>query len=61
MTAEPNKPCQIKRDYPQLINLYPATAHTDAHYLSKLSIYQQRVFEAHSQQKLLVLGQIGLG
>lgn len=61
MTAEPNKPCQIKRDYPQLINLYPATADTDAHYLSKLSIYQQRVFEAHSQQKLLVLGQIGLG
>ena len=61
MTAEPNKPCQIKRDYPQLINLYPATAHTDAHYLSKLSIYQQRVFEAHSQQKLLVLGQMGLG
>ncbi|MGX7653115.1 FAD-dependent oxidoreductase [Shewanella putrefaciens] len=61
MTAEPNKPCQIKRDYPQLINLYPATAHNDAHYLSKLSIYQQRVFEAHSQQKLLVLGQMGLG
>ncbi|SUI49420.1 tRNA 5-methylaminomethyl-2-thiouridine biosynthesis bifunctional protein MnmC [Shewanella putrefaciens] len=61
MTAEPNKPCQIKRDYLQLINLYPATAHTDAHYLSKLSIYQQRVFEAHSQQKLLVLGQMGLG
>lgn len=61
MTAEPNKPCQIKRDYQQLINLYPATADTDAHYLSKLSIYQQRVFEAHSQQKLLVLGQIGLG
>ncbi|EGT3626433.1 FAD-dependent oxidoreductase [Morganella morganii] len=61
MTAEPNKPCQIKRDYPQLINLYPATADTDAHYLSKLSIYQQRVFEAHSQQKILVLGQIGLG
>ncbi|MDT3319989.1 FAD-dependent 5-carboxymethylaminomethyl-2-thiouridine(34) oxidoreductase MnmC [Shewanella sp. SP1S2-4] len=61
MTAEPNKPCQIKRDYPQLINLYPATADTDAHYLSKLSIYQQRVFEAHSQQKLLILGQIGLG
>lgn len=61
MTAEPNKPCQIKRDYPQLINLYPATADTDAHYLSKLSIYQQRVFEAHSQQKLLVLGQMGLG
>ncbi|AUD60893.1 FAD-dependent cmnm(5)s(2)U34 oxidoreductase [Shewanella sp. Pdp11] len=61
MTAEPNKPCQIKRDYPQLINLYPATADTDAHYLSKLSIYQKRVFEAHSQQKLLVLGQIGLG
>jgi len=60
LTAEPNKPCQIKRDYPQLINLYPATADTDAHYLSKLSIYQQRVFEAHSQQKLLVLGQIGL-
>ena len=61
MTAEPNKPCQIKRDYPQLINLYPATADTDARYLNKLSIYQQRVFEAHSQQKLLVLGQIGLG
>lgn len=61
MTAEPNKPCQIKRDYQQLINLYPATADTDAHYLSKLSIYQQRVFEAHSQQKLLILGQIGLG
>ncbi|QYX63342.1 FAD-dependent 5-carboxymethylaminomethyl-2-thiouridine(34) oxidoreductase MnmC [Shewanella putrefaciens] len=61
MTAEPNKPCQIKRDYPQLINLYPATADTDAHYLSKLSIYQQRVFEAHSQQKILVLAQIGLG
>ncbi|MBU1392672.1 MAG: FAD-dependent 5-carboxymethylaminomethyl-2-thiouridine(34) oxidoreductase MnmC [Gammaproteobacteria bacterium] len=61
MTAEPNKPCQIKRDYPQLINLYPATADTDAHYLSKLSIYQQRVFEAHSQQKILVLGQISLG
>jgi len=61
LTAEPNKPCQIKRDYPQLINLYPATADTDAHYLSKLSIYQQRVFEAHSQQKILVLGQIGLG
>ncbi|MGL4712628.1 MAG: FAD-dependent 5-carboxymethylaminomethyl-2-thiouridine(34) oxidoreductase MnmC, partial [Shewanella sp.] len=61
MTAEPNKPCQIKRDYQQLINLYPATAHTEIHYLSKLSVYQQRIFAAHSQRKLLVLGQIGLG
>ncbi|MCL1091861.1 FAD-dependent 5-carboxymethylaminomethyl-2-thiouridine(34) oxidoreductase MnmC [Shewanella profunda] len=61
MTAQPNKPCQIKRDYQQLINLYPATTHSDAHDLNKLSIYQQQILEAHSQQKLLVLGQIGLG
>ena len=61
MTAELDKPCQIKRDYQQLINLYPATDHTDAHYASKLRVYQQQIFKVNAQQKLLVLGQIGLG
>ncbi|GIU06997.1 FAD-dependent 5-carboxymethylaminomethyl-2-thiouridine(34) oxidoreductase MnmC [Shewanella glacialipiscicola] len=61
MTAELDKPCQIKRDYQQLINLYPATDHPDAHYASKLRVYQQQIFKVNAQQKLLVLGQIGLG
>lgn len=36
MTVQPIKTCQIKRDYPQLINLYPATATADARYPAKL-------------------------
>lgn len=61
MTLQPDKPHQIKRDYPQLINLYPAAGPANQHYLNKLSHQLQDWCVAQSQSKLLVLGQIGLG
>lgn len=61
MTVQPDKPSQIKRDYQQLINLYPAATPANEHYLSKLNHQLQDWCVSQSQQKLLVLGQIGLG
>lgn len=67
MTAKPNKTCQIKRDYKQLINLYPATATADARYTAKLRrlLPITAVKPNHSaysaSKELHVLGLLGFG
>ncbi|QYJ80014.1 FAD-dependent 5-carboxymethylaminomethyl-2-thiouridine(34) oxidoreductase MnmC [Shewanella acanthi] len=60
MTTEPKIFRQIKRDYKQLINLYPQNHAANAYYLDKLSPFLLKDF-AESTKPLQVFGQLGLG
>ncbi|MEL4431561.1 FAD-dependent 5-carboxymethylaminomethyl-2-thiouridine(34) oxidoreductase MnmC [Shewanella mangrovisoli] len=64
MTAKPQKSCQFKRDYPQLINLYPPCALTTAQSLDNLTrLRRSRLTTPSAQlgQGLCIMGQWGLG
>ncbi|QDZ90494.1 FAD-dependent 5-carboxymethylaminomethyl-2-thiouridine(34) oxidoreductase MnmC [Shewanella decolorationis] len=64
MTAKPQKSCQFKRDYPQLINLYPPCALTTAQSLDNSTrLRRSRLTTPSAQlgQGLYVMGQWGLG
>ncbi|MGL5667880.1 MAG: FAD-dependent cmnm(5)s(2)U34 oxidoreductase, partial [Shewanella sp.] len=64
MTAKPQKSCQFKRDYPQLINLYPPCALTTAQSLDNFTrLRRSRLTTPSAQlgQGLCVMGQWGLG
>ena len=64
MTAKPQKSYQFKRDYPQLINLYPPCALTTAQSLDNFTLLQLSRLPTQSTQLiqgLHVMGQWGLG
>lgn len=64
MTAKPQKSYQFKRDYPQLINLYPPCALTTAQSLDNFTLLQLSRLPTQSTQLiqgLRVMGQWGLG
>ncbi len=64
MTAKPNKFCQFKRDYKQLIHFYPQSTLTSAQSLDNLNHIRHLCLIAQSQppkKTLCVLGQWGLG
>ncbi|MCH1930745.1 FAD-dependent 5-carboxymethylaminomethyl-2-thiouridine(34) oxidoreductase MnmC [Shewanella sp. A25] len=60
MTTEPKIFRQIKRDYKQLINLYPQTHAANAYYLDNLSAFLLTDL-ANNTKPLQVFGQLGLG
>ncbi|MGL5397621.1 MAG: FAD-dependent 5-carboxymethylaminomethyl-2-thiouridine(34) oxidoreductase MnmC [Shewanella sp.] len=64
MTAKPHISCQFKRDYPQLINLYPTCTIATQHSLDNLNRLRHQCLTALLAQPspyLCVMGQWGLG